>query len=73
MAFDADARITLGSVDGVSASSEEGLADSVTCGGASETGPTFAGKGGLLMNVLLGREVTVHGFEHGPGKRSWLG
>jgi hypothetical protein len=73
MAFGVDARIAVGSVAGVSASSEEGLADSMTLGAASETGPTFAGKGGLLMNVLLDREVAVHGFEHGPGEGSGLG
>ena len=52
----------------MSVSSEEDLADAMTCGSAGEAGSTFAEKGGLVMNILLGHEGAVHGFEHGPGE-----
>lgn len=39
-------------------------------GAARQGGSTFVEKSGLVMNVLLGCGVAVHGFEHGRGEGS---
>jgi hypothetical protein len=55
------------SAEGVSASSEEGLSDSMARRAVGEAGFRFPGKDGFAINVLLGREVAMHGFEDGTG------
>lgn len=74
MAFGVDARITCRRARRVRVhTARRPLADSMARGAAGEAGSTFPGKGGLAMNILLGPEAAVHGFEHGPGEGSGLG